>query len=126
MGSFVEQVGGFHYQANYQHWDWVDDTQMPYLEGCATKYVFRWRQKGGVQDLEKALSYLVKRTRTPYSLPAGLQRSPVPELRERFFTSAMVGPREREVIKAIDEWTIGEEPLVLLQLLIEDARRGSA
>jgi hypothetical protein len=29
-----------------------------YLEGTAVKYVSRWRSKGGIQDLEKAVQGL--------------------------------------------------------------------
>lgn len=57
----ARQVGGEHYQKMiYQHWDWVCDVGLPYLLGCATKYICRWRQKGGAQDLEKAVHYLEK------------------------------------------------------------------
>lgn len=31
-----------------------------YLEGCAQKYIWRWEQKNGKQDLEKAIEYLAK------------------------------------------------------------------
>ncbi len=31
-----------------------------YLEGCAQKYLWRWEDKNGKQDLEKAVEYLVK------------------------------------------------------------------
>lgn len=31
-----------------------------YLEGCAQKYLWRWEQKNGKQDLEKAVEYLSK------------------------------------------------------------------
>lgn len=55
------QVGGAHYQGReYQHWDWVCDIGLHYLLACASKYVSRWRQKNGVQDLEKALHYIDK------------------------------------------------------------------
>lgn len=56
------QVGGTHYQAggNCQHWDWVSINGIGYLEGCASKYVARWRKKGGKQDLLKALHYVEK------------------------------------------------------------------
>lgn len=55
------QVTGSHYQGtNYQHWDWTLDTGMGYLEGVATKYVARWRKKGGVVDLQKALHFVNK------------------------------------------------------------------
>ena len=57
---YVAQVGGDHYQAQYQHWDWVIDMKMGYLEGNATKYVSRWWKKNGVQDLEKARTYVEK------------------------------------------------------------------
>lgn len=58
--SYVKQVGGEHYKSQYQHWDWVADIGMNYHAGCATKYIVRWRDKGGVKDLEKALSYIDK------------------------------------------------------------------
>jgi hypothetical protein len=56
----VDQVGGTHYKSVYQHWDWVIDVSLPYLEANATKYVSRWWKKGGVEDLKKALSYVGK------------------------------------------------------------------
>jgi hypothetical protein len=55
------QIGGNHYNNKpYQHWDWAIDTNQPYLIACATKYVSRWREKNGVQDLRKAAHYLAK------------------------------------------------------------------
>jgi len=60
MKANEKQVGGNHYQNQYQHWDWVGDNKLSYLEGCATKYIVRWRDKGGVQDLEKAVHYIEK------------------------------------------------------------------
>ena len=56
----VKQVGGNHYEAEYQHWDWVFDVNMGYHAGCATKYVSRWWKKGGLEDLVKAKSYVEK------------------------------------------------------------------
>lgn len=56
----ARQVGGDHYASEYQHWDFVCDTNMHYLLGCATKYVSRWRKKGGKEDLKKAIHYLEK------------------------------------------------------------------
>lgn len=57
---YVAQEGGDHYQAEYQHWDWVTDIGMGYLPGNATKYVARWRKKNGEQDLLKAITYVDK------------------------------------------------------------------
>ena len=60
MSANERQVGGDHYRSRYQHWDFVEEGGLGYLEGCATKYVSRWRQKNGVQDLEKAEHYVQK------------------------------------------------------------------
>lgn len=57
---YVAQEGGDHYQAEYQHWDWVTDIGMGYLPGNATKYVSRWRKKNGEADLRKAMTYVDK------------------------------------------------------------------
>lgn len=55
------QEGGDHYKKRkYQHWDMVCDTKMHYLAACATKYISRWRDKNGVEDLKKALHYIDK------------------------------------------------------------------
>ena len=55
------QVGGTHYKgAALQHWDWVGELGLTYLEGCATKYVIRARKKNGAEDLAKARHYLEK------------------------------------------------------------------
>ena len=55
------QVGGAHYQgATLQHWDVVALFNLDYFAGNITKYLFRWRAKGGLQDLEKARHYLDK------------------------------------------------------------------
>lgn len=56
----ARQVGGNHYKTAYEHWDWVEDNGVGYLGGCATKYLSRWRQKNGLQDLEKADHYVQK------------------------------------------------------------------
>lgn len=59
------QVAGNHYgKITYQHWDFAVDVDLSYLIGCASKYVTRWRDKNGVQDLEKALHYLQKAEET--------------------------------------------------------------
>ncbi len=55
------QHGGQHYRrGGYQHWDFVNDTGMDYYQGNATKYVSRWRNKNGIEDLKKAEHYLTK------------------------------------------------------------------
>jgi hypothetical protein len=55
------QVGGGHYQGKaIQPWDYIVSNRLGYLEGNVVKYVSRWQDKGGRQDLEKARHYLDK------------------------------------------------------------------
>jgi hypothetical protein len=54
------QVGGDHYRTAYQHWNLALKLKLPYLDGCATKYVTRWRKKEGIKDLQKGMHYLNK------------------------------------------------------------------
>jgi hypothetical protein len=58
------QVGGSHYQnknsLNLQHWDIVALFDLDYFQGQITKYVMRWKDKNGIQDLEKAKHFLEK------------------------------------------------------------------
>lgn len=60
MSANEVQVAGDHYKAEYQHWDWVSELNIPYLPANATKYLTRWRKKGGLEDLKKARHYIVK------------------------------------------------------------------
>ena len=65
------QIGGSHYNkmGAYQHWDLVIDTSMNYLLGCATKYIARWKDKNGVEDLRKAIHYIGKFLETYECIP---------------------------------------------------------
>lgn len=54
------QIGGEHYRADYQHWDWAIDVRLGYLESAASKYVTRWKGKNGVEDVQKGIHYLTK------------------------------------------------------------------
>lgn len=61
MSANDRQVGGNHYQKHVvQHWDIVAMYGLDYFQGQITKYVMRWRDKGGVEDLEKARHFLDK------------------------------------------------------------------
>lgn len=56
------QVGGSHYKkGGEEHWDrqWRLFGR-GYFVGCITKYVERYHEKNGVQDLEKAAHFLEK------------------------------------------------------------------
>jgi len=55
------QVSGDHYKLNtIQPWDYIASNKLDYFEGNVVKYVTRWRNKGGVQDLLKARHYIDK------------------------------------------------------------------
>ena len=57
----ANQVGGEHYRNKaIQPWDYIVSNNLGYLEGCVVKYVSRYKEKGGMQDLEKASHYLQK------------------------------------------------------------------
>lgn len=55
------QVAGSHYKTKtIQPWDYIAANELGYFEGNVVKYVSRWRDKGGVEDLRKAAHYLQK------------------------------------------------------------------
>ena len=55
------QVAGTHYVTRaMQPWDYIAANNLGYFEGNVVKYVSRWRDKGGVDDLRKAAHYLQK------------------------------------------------------------------
>jgi len=61
-GADSTQVGGTHYkkEGGEQHWDRVHRLGLNWYAANVTKYVERYRDKNGVQDLEKARHYLDK------------------------------------------------------------------
>jgi hypothetical protein len=55
------QVAGDHYKTQaIQTWDFIIANKIGYMEGNVIKYISRWRDKGGVDDLKKAQHYLAK------------------------------------------------------------------
>ena len=54
-----KQVGGGHYKdCGIQPIEYIHANNLNFFEGSAVKYITRWRQKGGVQDLRKAIHFL--------------------------------------------------------------------
>lgn len=47
-----------HYKKGIETWDYTDSWNMDFLEGNIIKYITRWKNKGGIDDLRKALMYL--------------------------------------------------------------------
>lgn len=54
-----KQVGGNHYKDfKVQPAEFCHINGIPYLEATAIKYLCRWRNKGGIQDLDKAIHFI--------------------------------------------------------------------
>ena len=60
MSANDKQVGGTHYLRAIQPWDFIAANGIGFFEGNVIKYVTRWRDKAGVDDLKKARHYLDK------------------------------------------------------------------
>jgi Protein of unknwon function (DUF3310) len=62
MTANNKQHGGNHYKkyGELQPWDVVIAWELGYLEGTALKYIARWRDKNGVEDILKAIHFLEK------------------------------------------------------------------
>jgi hypothetical protein len=60
------QIGGDHYKSKaIQPWEameaWMSKEALEgFMQGSAIKYLARWKDKGGVEDLRKARHYLDK------------------------------------------------------------------
>jgi hypothetical protein len=59
MNTLKKQIGGKHYKnMKIQVVEFCHKNGIGYLEGNVIKYVCRYRQKGGLKDLEKAKHYI--------------------------------------------------------------------
>ena len=55
----IKQVGGSHYKdMEIQPIDFITKNNLSYIQGNVIKYVCRYKDKNGVEDLEKAKHYL--------------------------------------------------------------------
>lgn len=59
MSAKDEQIGGSHYKdISIQPIEFIFQNKIGFAEGNVIKYVTRWKQKNGVEDLKKARHYL--------------------------------------------------------------------
>ena len=59
MSALDTQVAGGHYKSlKIQPIEYIHANGIPFAEGSVIKYVTRWRDKGGIADLEKAKHFL--------------------------------------------------------------------
>ncbi len=98
------QFGGTHYKSDYEHWDFVIDAGLDYLAGCATKYICRWRTKGGLIDLRKALHFTDKLIEAAVSSKVKPSGCTIPDA-EVFCDANKITGDERVLIGLISSWT---------------------
>ena len=59
MSALTTQVGGNHYSTmKIQPIEYIHANDIPFIEGAVIKYVSRWKAKGGLEDLMKAIHLL--------------------------------------------------------------------
>lgn len=59
MSALAIQVGGGHYKdKRIQPIEFIHANRLTHIEGSVVKYISRWREKGGIQDLEKIIHYV--------------------------------------------------------------------
>jgi hypothetical protein len=59
MSALDKQVGGKHYKEfKIQPIQYITANNIPYIEGNIIKYISRWREKGGIDDLNKVIHYV--------------------------------------------------------------------
>lgn len=61
MSANTYQVAGTHYTTkSIQPWEVIERNQMGFFDGNALKYLMRYKDKGGIDDLRKAKHYIEK------------------------------------------------------------------
>lgn len=59
LDALAKQVSGDHYKKlKIQPIEFIHANGIPFAEGSAIKYLCRWRDKGGLADLEKAKHFI--------------------------------------------------------------------
>lgn len=59
MQALSTQIGGDHYKKHrIQPVEFIHTNGIPFIEANCIKYLVRWREKGGVKDLEKVKHYV--------------------------------------------------------------------
>jgi len=57
--ALKKQVAGSHYrQFPIQPIEFIVKNNLPFIEGNIIKYICRWQDKGGVEDLNKVIHYV--------------------------------------------------------------------
>ena len=57
--TLIKQIGGNHYsKLEIQPVEYITKNKLSYLQGNVIKYVTRYKDKNGLQDLQKARHYI--------------------------------------------------------------------
>jgi hypothetical protein len=104
MSANDTQISGNHYKCKtLQVWDFVAANNLGYFEGNIVKYVSRWKDKGGVDDLRKAKHYI-----------------------EKLIELETQVKDESKTIHGFIPWTGGEQPVpdgVMVEVLCKDQNK---
>lgn len=122
----ARQVGGDHYAAPIQHWDFVASNKLDYFQGQITKYVSRCWKKNGLEDLLKARHFLDKYI----ELHTPPQREPermtlTPFGRELVETHAKLAAAKQAEILGSALLSPGEKVLSYRDFVFEGAKEGN-
>lgn len=59
MSQFDRQVGGDHYKKMpIQPLEFIAKNNLDFFQGCVIKYILRYKDKNGVEDLKKAIHFI--------------------------------------------------------------------
>ena len=59
MSALDKQDGGGHYRnCSIQPIEYIHANNLPFIEGNIVKYITRWRDKNGIEDLKKVIHYV--------------------------------------------------------------------
>ena len=59
MSALEKQTGGNHYKkCSIQPIEYIHVNKLPFIEGNVVKYITRWRDKNGIEDLKKVIHYV--------------------------------------------------------------------
>jgi hypothetical protein len=56
-GPQEKQIGGSHYKKFHIQYEFISKNDLSFFQGNVIKYVCRYKNKAGIQDLEKIIHY---------------------------------------------------------------------
>lgn len=107
------QIGGSHYKTKHglEHWDMVSMFNLDYFQGQVSRYLFRWKNKNGLEDLRKARHFLDKYIELEVAKGASVGNTPVAGVVndfKRIFPGASVNTEAME----LKPWDVKADPHV--------------